>query len=89
MPLSDTISAVNCIPACPEMRAISDAQFFAYVIDRLATEAGIDLADITPGNLLDASEDLICDLQDRSVFSSVSPEVLKAITVYLVNQVTA
>jgi hypothetical protein len=86
MAVADTVSALDCVPICPETRALSDAQFFALLIDKLATEAGVDLADITQADLLEASEDGFCDLQGRVVFSTQSPETLKAIALYLVNQ---
>lgn len=89
MPIAETVSALNCVPTCPEIRALSESQFLTLLIDKLATETGIDLADITQGDLLDAVEDGLCELQDRVVFPTVPPEQQRAIALYLVQQFTA
>lgn len=89
MAIDTTLSALQCIPICDSMRELSDAQFFTLVIDKLATEAGIDLADITSGDLQEAVEDGICELEDRSAFYAASPLLLKALVLHLVNEVTA
>lgn len=89
MAIADTLSALQCIPVCPEMRSLSDAQFFTLVIEKLATAGDIDLSTITAGDLQTAVEDGLCDLQDRSAFYNVSPEVLKALVLHLVNEVAA
>jgi hypothetical protein len=87
MALATTVSAVDCVPVCDTTFALSDAQFFLILIDRLATAAGVDLADITSANLNAATYDAMCDLEDRIAFYNASPEQMKAIALYLLSQV--
>jgi hypothetical protein len=87
MALFDTITALNCVTPCPESRSLSDQQALALIIDKLATAAGIEIADITSGDLLTATDDGLCELLDRDPALSVSPETLKAIALYLATQV--
>lgn len=89
MALSDTATAINCIPVCPEARSLSEAQLLLLAIDKLATEAGIDIADITADDLKTAVDEGYCDLLDRAYLYSASPETLRATLLYLVNQVVA
>lgn len=87
MAIATTVSAINCVPVCTEIRALSESQFMLMLIDKLADEAGIDLADITTGDLLSSVEDGICELQDRTAFYNASPEQVRAIAYYLLTQV--
>jgi hypothetical protein len=86
MALSDTATAINCLPVCPEARSLSEPQFLLLLIDFLATEAGIDIADITAGNLKTTVDDAYCDLLDRGYLFSASPETLRATALYLAQQ---
>lgn len=86
MALADTVVALSCVPICGENRVLSDAQFFLLLIDKLATQTGIAIGDITSGDLATAVNDGLCDLEDRVAFSDASPEKLKAIALYLADQ---
>lgn len=86
MALSDTIVALNCVKPCPESLVFSDEQFFALLIDKLATAAGITLSEVTQGDLADATEDGLCALQDRAPQLAVSSETLKALALYLAGE---
>jgi len=83
MPIPATVTALGCVPVCDFPTSLSEQQFFALLIDKLATEAGINLADITAGDLLEATEDGLCALQDVVPAISASPETLRAIALYL------
>lgn len=89
MALSDTATAVNCVAVCDNARTLSESQFLLLLIDLLATEAGIDIADVTPADLKTTVDDAYCDLQDRAYLYSASPETLRALALYLANQVVA
>lgn len=83
MPIEDTITAVACVPICQSLTELDDAQFYALLIDKLATVADVDLPDITAADLVDAVEDARCGLQGRIAFSEASPQTQKAIVLHL------
>jgi hypothetical protein len=86
MALNDTISAINCVPVCDTMRELSEAQFYSLLIDKLLTETGIDLADITAEDLATSTDAGLCDLLDRVPFYNASPKAVKAVALYLADQ---
>jgi hypothetical protein len=86
MPIESTISALACVPFCDTLTELDDAQFYAVLIDKLATAADVDLADITAQQLTAAVETVRCDLQGRTAFSEVEPQRLKAIVLHLLAQ---
>lgn len=86
MAIATTVSAVDCVPVCDTTFALSDAQFFLILIDRLATAAGVDISDITSANLNEATYEAQCALEDRVAFYNASPEQMKAIALYLLSE---
>jgi len=87
MALSTTIPALACVSVCDTQRVIGEQEFLDYLIDKLATAAGVSISSLTSANLRTAVDTALCDLQDRTAFSTVSPETKRAIALYLASQV--
>lgn len=86
MALSDTITAINCVPICDTQRVLDDPAFLDWVINALLEATGIDIADLTAADLQEATELALCAMQDRVVFSTAAPESKKAIILFLLTQ---
>lgn len=87
MALSDTITAINCVNPCDAPTSLSETQFLALLINKLSTATGIDLSDITSGNLLDAVKGGLCELKDVAPAINASPETMRAIALYIAGEV--
>jgi hypothetical protein len=83
MHLPDTINSLGCVEVCFPTYELDEAAFYATLIDLLLTATGIELADITTADLEDAVETARCNLQERTAFQPSSPLALKAIALYL------
>jgi hypothetical protein len=88
MAIAATVSGIECVKDCYEIRELDDPAFLDFVIDLLVTQSGVSLASITSANLRTAVDNALCTLQDRQVFSVSSPLKKKAIVLYLLSQNT-
>lgn len=86
MAIQATVLALDCVRPCDTLRDIDDAAFYAILIDKLAGAAGVSIGSLEGVDLTTATDEALCDLQDRFVFQQANPQVLKAIALHLVNQ---
>lgn len=85
--LEQTLSRFDCLPVCPEMRLVSDAQFYGAMYAALIAVSGISIDDVTPAQLQTAVTNTLCDWQDTSAFPSIDEAKMKALLLYLARSI--